>query len=148
MAGSIRKNQKMQMMSTGNNFEVLQVSQLTPKPVEVKELSSGMVGIVSGSIKTVSETRVGDTVTDPNNPSSEPPSGFQEAKQMVFGGIFPIDASEYQNQGQLGKASVERCFIDNRNGIFSGIGTWLSRWFPRPLAYGYHPRASGKRIWS
>lgn len=97
MAGSVKKNQKIRMMSTGNDFEVLQISQLTPKPVEVKMLSSGMVGIVSGSIKSVSETRVGDTITDPQNPAPEALSGFQEAKQMVFGGIFPIDASEYQN---------------------------------------------------
>ncbi|SMF79424.1 translation elongation factor 4 [Pseudobacteriovorax antillogorgiicola] len=97
MAGTIRKNQRMQMMSTGKNFEVLQVCQLTPKPLETKQLSSGMVGIVSGSIKSVSETRVGDTITDPKNPAKAPLGGFQKAKQMVFGGIFPIDASEYQN---------------------------------------------------
>ena len=97
MAGSVKKNQKIRMMSSGNDFEILQVSQLTPKPVEVKTLSSGMVGVISGSIKSVSDTRVGDTITDPKNPSTEPLSGFQEAKQMVFGGIFPIDASEYLN---------------------------------------------------
>ena len=97
VSGEIKKNQKMRMMSTGQDFDVLQVSMLTPKPVEIKKLENGMVGIVSGSIKSVSETRVGDTVTDPSNPATEPLSGFQEAKQMVFGGIFPIDASEYQN---------------------------------------------------
>lgn len=97
VAGTIRKNQKMRMMSTGRDFEVLQVSQLTPKPLPVKELSSGMVGVVSGSIKSVSDTRVGDTITNPANLAEAPLSGFQEAKQMVFGGIFPIDSSEYQN---------------------------------------------------
>ena len=97
MAGQMKLNGKMQMMSTGSSFDILTLSQLTPKPIPVKQLTAGMVGIASGSIKSVSDTKVGDTITDPSRPSPEPLSGFQLAKQMVFGGIFPIDASDYQN---------------------------------------------------
>jgi GTP-binding protein LepA len=109
MAGSIRKGQKMQIVSTGNSFEVLKVAQLTPKIVDVPELTSGMVGIVSGSIKSVRETKVGDTITDPSNPCETPLVGFKEAKQMVFGGIFPVDSAEYQNL----KDSLEKLIMND-----------------------------------
>src|SRR5262249_18789416 len=95
MAGEIRKGRRMRMMHTGKDFDVLKIAKLTPKHVEVQDLAAGEVGIVSGSIKTVSDTRVGDTVTDPDRPAAEPLAGFRRAKQMVFGGIFPIDASEF-----------------------------------------------------
>ena len=94
-SGSIKRLQHMQMMSHGRSFEVLKVGKLTPKPIDVQELSAGEVGFVSGSIKSVGDTRVGDTITDPKNPTKQPLVGFQEAKQMVFGGIFPIDASDF-----------------------------------------------------
>ena len=96
VAGEIKLRQKMQMMSTSKNFDVLKVAKLTPKIVDVPKLACGEVGIVSGSIKTVSDTRVGDTITDPNSPTAEPLAGFTQAKQMVFGGVFPIDSSDYQ----------------------------------------------------
>lgn len=97
MAGGIKKGDRMKMMSTGKSFEVLTLGQLTPKPIDVKELSLGMVGIVTGSIKSVAETRVGDTITLENRPADKPLAGFQKAKQMVFGGIFPVDSADYQN---------------------------------------------------
>ena len=96
IAGSLHKGDQIQMMSTGAKYEALKVSQLTPKIVDVKTLSSGMVGIVSASIKTIQDTRVGDTITNAQKPATEPLIGFEECKQMVFGGIFPVDASEYQ----------------------------------------------------
>ena len=108
-AGKIRKGQKMQMMSTGNQFEVLKVSKLTPKAVEVAGLTVGEVGVVSGSIKAVADTRVGDTITDPKNPATTPLQGFQEAKQMVFGGIFSIDANDHQ----LLKDSLEKLTLND-----------------------------------
>lgn len=95
ISGGIKKGDRIRMMSSGKEFEALHVSKLTPKAVEVKELTSGEVGIISGSIKAVADTRVGDTITKPSNPAEKPLSGFAEAKQMVFGGIFPIDSSEY-----------------------------------------------------
>jgi GTP-binding protein LepA len=93
--GVIAKGQRMQMMSHGKTFEVLKLGKLTPKAVEVTEISCGEVGFVSGSIKAVADTRVGDTITLGTDPAREPLGGFQPAKQMVFGGIFPVDASDY-----------------------------------------------------
>ena len=97
VSGEIRQRQKMQFMSNSKSFEVLKVAKLTPKIVDYPKLSCGEVGIISGSIKTVSDTRVGDTITNPENPASEALSGFEDSHPMVFGGIFPIDSSEYQN---------------------------------------------------
>jgi GTP-binding protein LepA len=97
VSGRIQKNQHMKMMSTGKVFDVLTLGILTPKPLEIQELTTGMVGVVTGSIKSVADTKVGDTITDADNPASEPLSGFQEAKQMVFGGIFPVDSADYQS---------------------------------------------------
>ena len=95
MEGSIQKRDKMQFMSSGSKYDVLTVGKMTPKAVQTSGLSCGEVGFLSGSIKQVSETRVGDTITSANNPAKDPLEGFEPCKQMVFGGIFPIDASDY-----------------------------------------------------
>jgi GTP-binding protein LepA len=107
--GTIEKGSKMQMMSSGKSFEVLKVGKLMPKGVEVAGLSCGEVGFISGSIKAVADTRVGDTITDALNPCSEPLGGFQPAKQMVFGGIFPIEASDFPNL----KDSLEKLALND-----------------------------------
>ncbi|MDB2447134.1 translation elongation factor 4 [bacterium] len=95
MEGSIKKREKMLFMSTDAKYEVLTVGKMTPKAVQTPGLSCGEVGFLSGSIKQVSETRVGDTVTKPDKPALEALEGFEPCKQMVFGGIFPIEASDY-----------------------------------------------------
>ena len=91
MEGSINKRDKMLFMSTDSKYEVLTVGKMTPKAVQTKGLSCGEVGFLSGSIKQVSETRVGDTITAADKPALEPLAGFEPCKQMVFGGIFTID---------------------------------------------------------
>jgi GTP-binding protein LepA len=97
VSGIIKKATKIQMMSTKKTYEVLKLGKLTPKLKEVKQLSCGEVGVVAGSIKTISDTRVGDTITDAANPAEQSLKGFEQARQMVFGGVFPIDASDYQS---------------------------------------------------
>lgn len=109
MTGQITKGMRMRMMSSGNNFEVLKVGQLTPKLIDIDSLTSGMVGVISGSIKSVSETKVGDTITDHNRPVEEALYGFKEAKQMVFGGIFPVETNEYLNL----KDSLEKLMLND-----------------------------------
>ena len=95
VSGKMVLRQQMQMMSSGKNFEVLKLGKMTPKAVDVRELHCGSVGLVSGSIKAVADTQVGDTITNPKNPAKEALPGFEKARQMVFGGIFPVDSSEY-----------------------------------------------------
>jgi GTP-binding protein LepA len=112
--GQITKHDRMQMMSSGKSFEALKLGKLTPKGVEVLALSSGEVGFVSGSIKAVADTRVGDTITLLNNPAQVPLDGFQPAKQMVFGGIFPVDASDFPNL----KDSLEKLSLNDSSLIY------------------------------
>ena len=112
--GIIKKGQRMQMMSTGKSYEVLKIGKLMPKGVEVDQLSCGEVGFVAGSIKAVADTRVGDTITDSVKPASEPLAGFQPAKQMVFGGIFPVDSSEYP----VLKDSLEKLTLNDSSLVY------------------------------
>lgn len=114
MNGFVKKRDIIKMMSTGKQYEVLNLAKLTPKAVPVDALGPGEVGIISGSIKTVSETRVGDTITHLKNPALEPLSGFKKAKQMVFGGIFPIDSNDYQNL----KDSLEKLTLNDSSLIY------------------------------
>lgn len=109
VSGELKKRSKIQFMSTKKVFEVLKVGKLTPKPIDCEKLSCGEVGFVAGSIKTVADTKVGDTITDPTRPATEPLPGFEEVKQMVFGGIFPIDTNDYQ----LLKDSLEKLQLND-----------------------------------
>jgi GTP-binding protein LepA len=112
--GIIKKGQRIQMMSTGKSYEVLKIGKLMPKGVEVEHLSCGEVGFVSGSIKAVADTRVGDTITDAVKPATEALAGFQPAKQMVFGGIFPVDSSEYP----VLKDSLEKLTLNDSSLVY------------------------------
>ena len=95
MSGSIQKRQKMLMMSTQKKYDVVQLAKLTPKVLPVERLECGEVGFVSASIKHVQDTQVGDTITSAIHPATAPLKGFMAIKPVVFGGIFPIDASDY-----------------------------------------------------
>ena len=114
MNGFVKKRDMIKMMSSGKQYEVLNLAKLTPKAVPTDALGPGEVGIISGSIKTVSEHRVGDTITHVKNPALEPLSGFKKAKQMVFGGIFPIDSNDYQNL----KDSLEKLTLNDSSLIY------------------------------
>ena len=95
--GAIRKGTKMRMMSSGRVFEVTRVGIYAPGPVEVAEMKAGEVGFLMAGIKEVKETRIGDTITADEHPASEPLAGFKPMKPMVFSGLYPTDATEYQN---------------------------------------------------
>jgi GTP-binding protein LepA len=93
--GSLRTGQHIRLMSNGRSFEVETLGVLTPKPVEVDELSAGEVGFLIANIKNVSDTKIGDTIADDNNPAIEPLPGFEELKPMVFAGLYTVDAHEH-----------------------------------------------------
>ena len=94
--GTIGKGTKIRMMSSGRVFEVTRVGIYAPAPVEVAEMKAGEVGFLMAGIKEVKETRIGDTVTADERPASEPLAGFKPMKPMVFSGLYPTDATEYQ----------------------------------------------------
>jgi len=94
--GAICKGTKIRMMSSGRVFEVTRVGIYAPGPVEVAEMKAGEVGFLMAGIKEVMETRIGDTITADERPASEPLAGFKPMKPMVFSGLYPTDATEYQ----------------------------------------------------
>jgi GTP-binding protein LepA len=95
--GTVKVGDKIKMMSTGKEFEVTEVGVFTPKPVLVDELTVGDVGYLTASIKNVSDTRVGDTITNAVNGATEPLPGYRKLNPMVFCGMYPIDSSKYND---------------------------------------------------
>lgn len=95
--GSIKSGDKILMMSTGGIFEVTEVGIHNPKEQEVPELTVGDVGYICASIKNVSETRVGDTITLADNLASKPLPGYRKLNPMVYCGLYPIDSSKYND---------------------------------------------------
>ncbi len=96
MNGTLKTGERIRLMNTGAEFDVVEVGVMEPfglKPTG--ELSAGEVGYFTASIKTVSETRVGDTVTHASRPAAEPLPGFKKAQSMVFAGIYPADGAKY-----------------------------------------------------
>ncbi|HJF30765.1 MAG TPA: translation elongation factor 4 [Sporosarcina psychrophila] len=97
MQGTVRPGDKIHMMATGKDFEVLEIGVFTPKISPREELTVGDVGYLSASIKNVGDTRVGDTITSVKNPASEPLAGYRRMNPMVFCGLYPIDTSKYND---------------------------------------------------
>lgn len=95
MSGVVKSGDKIQMMSNGATFEVADVGIFSPKPIKRDFLMVGDVGYITASIKTVQETRVGDTITLANNPATEALPGYRKMNPMVYCGLYPIDSSRY-----------------------------------------------------
>ena len=94
--GKITKNMEIKMMSSDEMYVVEKVGVFTPKPHDVDELNSGEIGFIITGIKNLSETKVGDTICDFQNPVKKALPGFKPSKPVVFCGLFPVDSSEYQ----------------------------------------------------
>jgi len=94
--GKIKKNMKIKLMSNNQEYIIEKVGVFTPKPKDIDELNSGEIGFIITGIKTLSETKVGDTICDASNPIEKPLPGFKPSKPVVFCGLFPTDSSEYQ----------------------------------------------------
>jgi GTP-binding protein LepA len=95
--GVLKKGMKVRMMGTGGLYPVERVGVSRPKKVVVDELGPGEIGFFTGAIKEVADTRVGDTVTEDKNPTSQALPDFKEAQSVVFAGFFPVDASEFED---------------------------------------------------
>ena len=95
--GEVKIGQKIRLWSNQKEFEVQELGVIAPHPQSVKSLMAGEVGIFVANIKELADAKVGDTITDAVRPTVTPFPGFKEVKPMVFSGIFPIDAAEYDN---------------------------------------------------
>jgi len=94
--GTLKKGEKIQLMSTNRAYEALKVGVFAPAMVEVPSLSAGEVGFIIAGIKEVADAKVGDTVTLLHRQCESPLSGFKEVKPMVFSGLYPIDTAQYE----------------------------------------------------
>ena len=94
--GKLKKQMKVKLMSNNQEHVVEKVGVFTPKPNDIDELNSGEIGFIITGIKSLSETKVGDTICDADHPIDDPLPGFKPSKPVVFCGLFPVDSSEYQ----------------------------------------------------
>jgi len=95
MQGTMRKGQRIRLMSNGKPFEVESMGVLMPKPVEIGQLSAGEVGFFAATIKNVGDTKIGDTVTEDARPAAAQLPGFEDIKPMVFAGLYTVDSHEH-----------------------------------------------------
>ena len=93
--GRMKKGQQIRLMSNGKSFQVETMGVLTPKPVEIDELTAGEVGFFFATLKNVQDTKIGDTVTDDDRPALEALPGFEEIKPLVFAGLYTVDSHEH-----------------------------------------------------
>jgi GTP-binding protein LepA len=102
--GVLRRGQRIRMMGSGAAYEVDRVGVFTPKMVDVDELGPGEIGFLTASIKQVADTRVGDTITDDRKPVTTALPGFRPAIPVVFCGLFPVDAAQFEDlRAAMGK---------------------------------------------
>jgi GTP-binding protein LepA len=95
--GRVEKGQKIQLMATGRTYEVLDLGVYSPDAQSIESLEAGEVGFLVAGIKSVHETKIGDTVTNAHHPATEALPGFREVKPMVFSGVFPTDSAQYED---------------------------------------------------
>src|SRR4051794_26424611 len=102
--GVLKKSQRIRMLGTDAAYEVDRVGVFTPKMIDADELGPGEIGFLTASIKQVADTRVGDTITDDRKPVREPLPGFRPAIPVVFCGLFPVDAANFEQlRAAMGK---------------------------------------------
>ncbi len=102
--GKLKKGMRIKMMGTDAVYDIDRVGVFTPKMIDLPELTPGEVGFLTASIKEVADTRVGDTITDEKKPTAEALPGFKPVQPVVFCGLFPVDAAEFDElRGAMGK---------------------------------------------
>ncbi|MCT8998294.1 translation elongation factor 4 [Chelativorans intermedius] len=95
--GVMTKGQTIRMMGTGAKYQIDRIGVITPKMVMVESLGPGEIGFITASIKEVADTRVGDTITEDKRPTARPLPGFKPAQPVVFCGLFPVDAADFED---------------------------------------------------
>lgn len=112
--GSLKVSDKIRFMATGRDYEVLKVGKYAPFPVLGTDLSAGEVGFIVCGIKDIRDVKVGDTVTSVRNPAAEPLAGFKRIQPMVFSGIFPTQAPDFENL----KDALEKLVLNDSSLVF------------------------------
>ena len=95
--GELKKNKKIRFMAAGATHTIDRVGIFSPKPNEVESLGPGEIGFINSGIKSVSDCKIGDTITEEKNPTREPLPGFKPSQPVVFCGMFPVDSDDYEH---------------------------------------------------
>ncbi len=109
MHGSLHRRERVKFMIAGIEHEITQLNVIDPKPRKVETLSAGEVGMVVAGVKSLAEVQIGDTITTASGGAAEPLEGFQEVKPMVFSGLYPVDAEDYEDL----KAALEKLELND-----------------------------------
>ncbi|TYQ00109.1 GTP-binding protein LepA [Tenacibaculum adriaticum] len=112
--GSIKKNQQIKFMATGKQYNADEVGTLKLQQVVKKEITTGDVGYLITGIKAAKEVKVGDTITDFENPTKDRIEGFEDVKPMVFAGIYPVDTEDYEEL----RSSMEKLQLNDASLVF------------------------------
>lgn len=112
--GCLKLGDKIKMMNTGTEHEVLRLGVFNPHPTDISELGAGEVGFLTANIKTVRDVKIGDTLTHVTQAAPKPLSGFKEVKAMVFSGIYPVDSADYPNL----KVAMEKLSLNDSSFTF------------------------------
>jgi len=107
--GTLNKGDRVRFMVSGGEYDISQLSVIDPMPRKVKSISVGEVGMVVAGVKSLADVHIGDTVTTLENPAETPLDGFQEVKPMVFSGLYPVDAEDYEDL----KAALEKLKLND-----------------------------------
>ncbi|MFA5354643.1 MAG: translation elongation factor 4, partial [Thermodesulfovibrionales bacterium] len=112
--GLVKPGMRIRLMAVGKEYEVMKVGVFTPKMEDVAQLTAGEAGYVIAGIKTVGDTKIGDTITGADNPATEPLEGYKETKPMVFCGLYPVENQQYEDL----KAALEKLRLNDSSFSF------------------------------
>ncbi len=147
--GELKKGQRIRMMGTNAAYDVDRVGVFTPKRVEMESIGPGEIGFLTGSIKEVADTRVGDTITDDRKPVETPLPGFRPAIPVVFCGLFPVDAADFESlRAAMGRLRLNDASFILRDGNLGCARLRLPLRLSRAAAPRDHPGAARARVQS
>ncbi len=145
--GSIRKGEHVKFINTGAEYDADEVGVLKLKMSPRDEIRSGDVGYICSGIKNSAEVKVGDTITSVARPSREAIAGFEDVKPMVFAGVYPVVADQYEDlRASLEKLQLNDASLTFEPGELAGARLRLPLRIPRTAAHGDHPGASLPRV--
>ncbi len=145
--GTLKKGMTIRMMGTDAKYQVERVGVLTPKMVAMDSLGPGEIGFITASIKEVADTRVGDTITEDKRPTAKALPGFKPAQPVVFCGLFPVDAADFEDlRSAMGKLRLNDASFSFEMEFLRRTRLRLPLRLPRSAASGNHSGAPGARI--
>src|ERR1700746_710452 len=145
--GVLVPGQKIRLMATGAVHPIERVGVFTPKGVAVEALGPGEIGFITAGIKTVADWRVRDTITEARRPAAAPLPGFKPVQPVVFCGLFPVDAADFEDlRAAVGKLRLNAARLSYEMGHNRGPGFRLQVRLPRPASPGDHRGAAVARV--